>query len=273
MKKLALLLLIRVVVAQDFVPNFSSQSGNHLSPNVVAFWKFDEHTGDAVDASGNGKTLTQNGSVSDGAGNAVVGSSRAFSAVNDTDSFTRTHDSAFNFGTNAFTLTCWAYFDSGGGSVTGDMSLISNGSYNLNTMSWWLALDHGTPDSLRFQFSTNGVYNFTDAAVFTFDGGVVGSGWYFIVARWNGSTIHLSATDIGASMLASDGTAAFSGSFYANTTDNIYVGDIDNIHDLGGGLDEMGIWSRYLSDCEVAKLFTAKGGILSFGGFDSNVCQ
>lgn len=267
---------------QEFIPRWSpAASGNNLIPNLVAFWRFDENTsGNATDASGNGRTLTTNSPVAS-TSTAIVNYARNYSSTTDSDFFFRTNEAAFNFGTNDFTITAWAYFDSGGGTVTGDMTVISNGDWGNNTMSWWLELDHGTPDSVRLYVSTNGVWD-ANANVHTdFDesGGVVQAVWYFIAARRSGTNLYLSTTPITSGSVSTNGVFALTDSFnvtglYANITDNLYVGDIatDHIHDMGGDLDEIGIWSTYLSDCQLGKLFTAKAGAFSYPSFDSNPC-
>ena len=277
MIRCALIFIIAVSCnAQEFISFLPSTvfTGNHLSVSNIAFWRMDDHTGNATDSSGNGRTLTQNGTVADGGGLAIVNSARTFSASDDTDYFSRASEAAFTFGTNAFTLTCWAYFDSGGGTISGDMTLIAKTDLDTPAVSWWLELDHASPnDLMSFYYSSDGTLG---AHVdFTFSGNIPADTWYFVYVRYDSVNIHVCATPISSANLATDATGAFAGPFFDNSTTPLTVGAVVEgtvIHDFGGNMDEIGIWNRYLSDCELGKLFTAKAGTFSQPSFDSNAC-
>lgn len=246
-------------------------TGNHLTPGAVAYWRFEEATGNALDSSGNGRTLTENGTLASGTG--VVDDCRVYDKSVETDYFSRSADSAFGF-SGDFTVTAWVQFDIGPPD-TDDMSVISMGDFTGANFSWLIELDSGVSDDLiSFYWSTDGTFNPGNVVQFTVTGGVTDTVWYFIVVRRTGSTLHISATDISDGSVATDATGTVSGALFYDGTDQLRVGDLEgsDIHDMNGLIDEMGVWSRYLSDCEVGWLFTAKAGSFTWPDFDSNTC-
>lgn len=278
MRKLLLFGLVFVAAAHadTFIPVFpTAATGNHLIPSLLAYWKFDEASGNALDASGNGRTLTEATSVAAGTG--VVNGSRLFSNANDgshlnVNYFSRASESAFIF-SGPFTLTVWANMTTAAFGVN-DMAIIAKAtSVTGGDLSWMLAYDHASPnDFFHFLFSSDGTYDPARSADFTLSGGV-GAIWYFLVVRWDGATIHLSATEETELTVEADVTKAWAGPFYSSASP-LEIGALsaESLNGFNGDMDEIGIWSRYLSDCEVAKLFTAKAGTFSYPSFDSNTC-
>src|SRR5689334_9161442 len=183
MKFLLLLCLTLKVCGQDFVPflwDNSSGTGNGLLNNLLAFWQFDEASGNLIDVSGNGNTLTAHGTP--GSGTGVVAGSRTYDETNP-DYFTEAFNDAFAFSGGAFTITCWGQFDT---TVTSDMSLIARGDFGGGVnFSWALLFDNGTPDdAVNFFWSTDGTFN--PGNVISFDlGGSAGLNYYFICLRWD----------------------------------------------------------------------------------------
>lgn len=273
MKVLLLLCLTLNLCAQDFVPFFwdnSSATGNELLNNLLAFWKCDEASGNMTDSSGNSHTLTANGSP--GTGTGIVSGARTYDESNP-DYFTEAFNSLFGFGGGAFSITCWPQFDT---TVTSDMSLIARGDFGGGVnFSWALLFDNGTPnDAVNFFWSTDGTFNAGNVVSFDLGGSVNSSIFYFICLRWDGATFHLSATPQSSGSLATDATASFSGTLSNSGNPTLSVGRLEGsgIHNMRGQIDEMGVWSGYLSDCEVGWLFTAKAGSFTYSSFDPFLC-
>lgn len=273
MKKVLLLLLCLQLKADNFIPFFLPSGsviyGNHLLPDLIAFYRFDEASGNAIDASGNGRTLTDV-SADIGSEGGVVNDARILSYV-DTNYFERSYDAGFAF-SGPFTITCWARFTDVGVEVN-DMTLVAKGDYGGSNFAYLLELDSGSAtDYIAWYWSEDGI--FAPGNRLEFDlGGFVGADWYFIVFRWSGTTAHLSATYFG-DPLSVDVTTPM-GTPFDDGTASLRVGSLEglNDHDLNGNIEETGFWNRYLSDCEVAWIYTAQLGSFSYPSFDSNTCN
>lgn len=271
MRLLAFILLCWSVQAQEFIPYFESQTGNYLLNNVVAYWTLNETSGNASDSSSNARTLTQNGSP--GSDTGMVSTGRTFSSTTHGDYFSRTTESAFAFGGNAFTITAWASFNARSLDPN-DMTVIGRGDITGSNFSWWLFLDHGSPnDSMYFVYSTDGTFDLGNSITFPISG-EIGTGFNFIAVRWDGTTLRISVTHNSESALEADQTKALSGTLYAGTP-TLRVGEVEGstAHDMGGTLDEIGVWSRSISDCELEWLFTAKAGSFTYANFNVLPCE
>lgn len=280
MKKMLLLLCLTwSVSAQDFVPflwDNNSGTGNGLLNNLAAFWRFEETAGNVSDSSGNGRTLIESGSNPNGTG--IVGNDRFYAFGSGTsDYFSVASDSALTFGSNPFTITAWAFL-SPHGVTPNDLTILCKGDYGSGSLSWWLVFDAGVLDDfMRFIFTSDGTYTFPDATKelnITYSGGLSVAGWQLFVVRWDGSTLHMSATYSTDSAVSADVTKAFAGPFFNNSGSPVVIAANlgSALHHMDGDMDEIGIWNRYLSDCEVAWLFTAKAGSFTYPSFDPFTC-
>lgn len=282
MTRFLILLLTTVCLnAQEFIPFLGATvTGNNLLNGLVAFWRFEENTdGDALDSSGNSRTLTANSSIITSANPGVVGLDRDYSVSDLTDYFYRTSEPALTFNTNtAFTITAWALFNPDADPVINDMTILSKADIFSDKCSWWLELDHASPDDkIAFYYSETGTQSdfLSHPLTYDFFGPVSAGTWIFVCVRWDGATISLSATEIGESAVNTPVTVAFLGPFYNSSTIPFLATVLynDTVHDLEGNIDEVGIWDVYLSDCQVEKLFSAKGGTFTYTSFDSNPCS
>lgn len=275
MKKIILLFLLvsSSAFGQQFIPFFDDVVGNNLLPNLLSFWRFEETSGNAFDSSGNSRTLTTNGVVNSGTG--IVANDRTYT-VGGNAFFSRASETAMNFSSStACTITAWGKFTPKA-LAPNDMTVISRGDWRGLHFSWWLMLDHGTPDdSMNFYYSTDGNWNSLQLASFPFVGGI-SSDWYFIALRWSGTTLSITAADAGVDViLPADVSVSFSGAFFEDGSNTLTVGAVasgESLHDMDGDLDEIGIYNRRLSDCELDKLYIAKAGSFTYTSFDSNSC-
>lgn len=277
--KLLIFLFCLTTSAQEFIPFFSTTTGNNLLPNLVAFWQFEEATtGDTMDSSTNARTLTANAPINVSPSGGIVANCRNFSEFDDNDYFYRNPEGPLSFYTNtAFTISTWVKVFTGSGSLSSDMTLCGLANISTDTNSWWLMIDHATPnDQIRFFYSTNGTA--TDLLSHSLDwdlgGAIQQNVWYFVCVRWDKVNIHMSvATELDGG-ITSEVTTPFTSNFYNSTNVTFTVTSINGstIHDLGGNLDETGIWNIYLSDCQMHKLFLARNHSFTYPNFDSNTC-
>jgi hypothetical protein len=241
--------------------------GNGLLTNLLAYYRFEETSGNALDSSGNGRTLTEHGTIlSDPSG--IVAKARTYTRE---DHFYFSNSSSVFNPASAFSVTGWAKFNPEPLAIN-DFTIAAKGSYPGGTLSWWLLLDHGTPDDhLTLYYTVDGSTLQTLSVTFT--GGVNSNLYYFIALRWDGTTLRLSATPQTDSAVATDSTALFAGPFYTSP-DPLVVGDMpgSSIHAMDGVIDELSFYNTSLSDCMVGKLFGAKDGSFTYPDFTAGAC-
>lgn len=270
--------IILIALSQEFIPFFGPAStGNHLRPDLIASWPMDGTDTLVTDASGNARHLSVNGSVPVGT-TGIVGASRPFDFGDGLVNYLYVaSDSALSLKSTPFTITAWANFTSRGIDPN-DKTIICKGTYGGGNMSWWLFFDHSSPDDhVYFIFSGDGTYAFPDASkelVHTFSGSI-NNNYYFLVVRWDGTTLKLSVTENDGinTVPEADDTKAFAGPFYTDTTQVIIGANLGStVHHMGGDLDEINIWNRELADCELKWLFQARLGTFSTANFDTATC-
>lgn len=278
MRIILLLLTVCTLQAQRYqlIPfPWGAATGNHLVPDAIAYYRADEASGNLIDASGNGRDLTEQGTVASDSGG-IVNSARRFEETTPaTTNYFTSSSAGFSFGSTPFTITAWLELTDWNPSP-GDFTIAGRGVYGDPRFSWWWWVDHGSPDdTLYFSFSSDGTYTFPDASkelTVTVSGGF-GAGNYFVYIRWDGSTLKSAVTFLGDSGLASETTKAFAGPFYSSTDLMTMAVNPGNWLTTVFTLDEIGFWARELSSCELGKLFMAKAGTFTWPLFDSNTCQ
>lgn len=251
-------------------------SGNFLTPNLLASWKFEETSGNVSDDSGNGYTLIQSNTLPTVPG--VVGNTRQWSHLDFTEFFSVAATTNNFLFTNAFTITLWADFSSAS-FPTFDMTMLGVGDFSGSDFAWWLFKDYGSPnDSIYFYWSTNGVFDPVLFCRYIYDGAVP-DGRQFIALRSDGTNVRLVARHASDTSFTTNAVAALGGTISSIST-TLRVGEINGstIHDLAGEVDEVFIWKRYLSDCNLEWLFTAGDfdasgfGTFSYANFNSLTC-
>lgn len=273
MRTFILFFLALAVHAQDFVPFLwdNTSGGNNLLTGLEAFWRFEETTGNALDSSGNGRTLTENGTLASGTG--VVGTDRLYADADETDYFERASEAVFGF-SGDFTITAWVDADFTAPAVD-DKTILARGDYGGSNFSWLLLFDNGATEHFSFYWSTDGTFNPSNIVDFDTGTSISGtSGFYFVVIRRTGTTLKISGTHITDLVLATEATGTVSGTLFHDGTNTLRAGDLEgsDIHDMRGAIDEVGIWSRYLSDCEIAWLWRAKAGTFTYTSFNGLPC-
>lgn len=216
-----------------------------LSDNLEAYYKFDESSGNAADATGNGYTATNTsvtystGKINNGAD--FNGSSSKFSHT-------------LNLGGD-FSISVWFYGDS-----FASYPYIYNdwgGSDNKNI--FFIMYDGG---DLKFNRGNGGASEGTALSV----SGFSTSTWYHVVITQAG-TAQKMYVNAGAPSTA---TATYTGGATAETP---YIGS----QATGGGdiwdgiIDEMGFWSRAITSTEVSDLYNGGAGLAYPFGSSSEI--
>lgn len=201
---------------------------------LLAYWDFEETSGDFLDKSGNSKSLTRQNSVATVAGK--VGNSAGFTA----GSVQRLEGSTTGLSSGSgLTIAGW-FKRSSNGYVLVQKGLTTTREYQLygydaNNVHFELVLSGGTAASVNRPMPSDGA-------------------WYFICARWNGSQVSLSVNNGTAATAAAASNRQNAGGVFA-------VGDQPGSgYPMTGGADEVGIWNRALTDEEVTYLYNAGAG-------------
>jgi hypothetical protein len=205
-----------------------------LRAGLVAFWRLDETSGDRLDASGNGHTLTPAGTVGSAAG--VIGNA---ATIDGTEFNYLAGSAVVTFGgssspTSPISMSIWVYpagvdlqpcFNQGTGPATpGQMLGIGDGYASFTV----------------------------DANTHSASGGssAVAGAWNHIVGTFDGTTVRVYVNGT----LDAEATSPADYS----ESNGIYLGD--TISSNAQRLDLAGVWSRALSPAEVAQLYNGGAG-------------
>jgi hypothetical protein len=222
-----------------FVPPFIRPK---LVDGLLAYWKMD--TNSWIDSTGNGNSLTQQGSVVNTGG--LIGNCAAgFSGSN----YLIT-PSGFAPLSGQKTYSCWVYF-------------------NVNDIGYQFILGQGGTADYQSTFPFIIEIDNVITTYFTTEYGTwtnsIGSGitpniesWYHLALTFNGSIgeLYVNATSVGSS--------AYSGSIDAPDIDRFLFGryyDDENSYPLDGLIDEVGVWNRALTGAEITTLYNNDSGI------------
>lgn len=222
-----------------------------LIDNVLAYWKLDESSGNPVDATGGGKTLTNNNSVGFAAG--IVNNGIDLGAAN-TNKYLSRNGLIGNDG--AYTVSAWVKL----------RTEITTGNYGIVTVS-----TESTAHTIGYEYNggtrrirvTRGKNNL--AYVYADKNIALGtSDWYHIVCAYTGSALNLYVNGV------LEASPAASGNGSPNWTPGggaITIGVEHNANNPGtvgsyasAYIDEVGLWSRALIQSEVTELYNSGFG-------------
>lgn len=214
--------------------------------NLVFYLKMNESSGDAVDASGNGLTFTNNSSV--GRANGKIFGAGSFSGGN---YFSRA-DSAALSPTTAATWSFWFYKTS---AYSGSSNMLTS-KWSFNSTNGWGHRTNGT----EFEASLEN-YNY---AGITSGLNLAANTWYHAVVVFNGAGVGNSGR-LKVYINGSEKTLTYTGtipSTISDTTNAFEIGGWSNIgYYFAGIIDEFGFWSRALTAAEVATLYNGGAGL------------
>jgi hypothetical protein len=226
-----------------------------LLTNLLAYWKLDESSGDAVDAGGGGITLT-NTNVTYSAG--LIGNGADFNSATDHLSSTTT---AFDFDkAAAFSISCWVDFVA----LSSNQFIFScqgNGAPDYN--GW--ALYHGSSGTVNFDMYRTVSPN-SAIGVRTGTGAISTTRAHIVMtkdASAASSSVTIYVNGVAQSMVI--GVDNLTGTISYTGVDP-RMGNRGTSFNLNAQVDEFGIWDRQLTGAEVTALYNAGAG-LPFSGF------
>jgi hypothetical protein len=242
--------------AQSITPGSSSQTSNTFLTGLYAYYKLDEASGNAIDASVNSRNLTQGSPVGSTAG--VINTSRSFNGSNGTAFFSPSSTN-FSPGANHFFTTFWM--------KAGTLTQTNDDSGLIGKMSWnasdgeWLVYYRNATQRVRMDVSLTGlvasqtVLESTTAIANT-------TNWYFIAAGWDGTNIKISVNG------GPYATASFAGPVFSGNGTNFSIGTESASNYWNGNIDEVAIWigRNDLTISEVQQLYNNGAG-LPFSSF------
>lgn len=216
-----------------------------LTDNLVAYWRLDEASGNAIDQVGS-NTLVDLNTVTSNPGK--VGTARQFTRANG-EALTIADNAALSAGASDISIACWIWLDS----KTNLMTIISKNDGSTTAGSEYIIYYDNAADRLKF-----GLYG---GAVLTLSGssfGAVPTGqWIFVVGTFSFSTTNM--------RLYINGTLQPAGTFGStpnNTTTQFQIsGSPAATNYFDGRVDEVGIWKRELTSLEIATLYNFGAGL------------
>lgn len=222
-----------------------SKGGNGLLNGLLGYWKFDEASGNAIDATGNGWTGTIQGSYAATTGKINNGRLETV-AENQGFSVSASIDNRSN--TSPFTVTCWF---SNAGASGGGQAII--GEWDATHTDWVLS-NNLTGEQCHFASKDNtGTLTTTSSTALTI------TTFMFLVFGYDGTNIFFSVNN---GTLA---TAAVNNVRRAETV--LALGNYSNFNaGWPGVLDEVGYWNRALGATDRTNLYNGGNG-LAFPNF------
>lgn len=219
--------------------------GSTLLNDLIAYYDFDEASGDLLDKTGNGHTGAVGAGVAQNDGDAILGTSYAFNAQatdtincgNGDFAFTTPFTVAYWVKTLLWHCDIWGYANTDG----------SQGYFGFSQSG----PSDGHP---RFTINTSGA----DISVYDTDSTDIYNAWHHIAHVWTGTEV-LNYVD---GELDSDEDFSTTPTYDADTFFKIgksYTNSGNSV--LSGLLDEMAIYERALSQAGVDSLYNSGTGI------------
>lgn len=225
-----------------------------LTDNLLAYYKLDEASGNAADATGNGYTLTNTGvTFSSGA----LNNGADFGAAGDK---LENADTAFDFqGSSAFSVSVWLDLVA----VGSNQFLVSNQRDTGDYQGWGLYQS----DSGRILFGMIQDLSPLYWINVKTPQSQIGTTYAHVVLTKSTST---TASGIHIYINGSDQSLTVDGDTFTGTityNSNLELGNRGTGYNFNGQLDEVGIWNRELTSGEVTSLYNS-GTPLPFDDFD-----
>ena len=220
-----------------------SASGTNYLSSLLAYWSFNETSGNRADSHTGGYTLTDNNTVLYGTGKqgnaaAFVRSATEYLSIADSSTWSR--------GDTDFTIAGWVYLDN----KTNTQRIW--GKYNTTgNQREYLLQYNSTPDRFQFLVSNDGTANVTVTAN-TF-GSPTAATWYFVVV-YHDSVNNLIGISVNGG--AFDTTAHSTGIY--NATSDFTISNPANV--LDGRVDELAFYGRMLTSGEISYLYNSGSG-------------
>jgi hypothetical protein len=240
MKKL---IVILVSIYSVFTTNLMAQVPNYVPTNgLVAWYPF---TGNAIDSSGNGNNGTVNGATltTDRFGN----TNKAYLFDGKSDKIQIADVNALDFSNN-YTLSAWYFTNSFSQS---DQAILGKGGLTGGT-GYQLIVNTTISKKLQFGFNNSSGIN----------GGAVTpsttsnlTGWHLLTGTYDGISckLYLDGALMNATSISYILPNSVQPLLFGNETNSLS-------RFFNGKLDDIGIWNRALSECEILALYNSQLG-------------
>lgn len=221
-------------------------SSSSLNENLISYWKLDETSGNRVDATGTGNTLTDNATVTSNPG--IISNAGQFTAAS-SEYLSHADNASLSTGTS-YTICAWVYLDAKSGTTR---PIVSKFLTTGNQREYYLEYSN-TADRFRWFYSLDG----TSTTSITADnfGSPSTATFYFIVIWYDDptNTCGIQVND-GTANTISNATTNFEG------TGAFEIGAISGLSLFWNGrVDEVGFWKRVLTSSEKTALYNAGAG-------------
>jgi len=230
-----ILFLLTVSLSGQIIPGVTASAGSAVTPStlltgLVSYWTLDEASGAAIDSKALTNLAVYNATQNQAGFN---GSSTAYT-FNGTTSYLGNIDATYEIPVS-FTVSAWVKT-----TTTGVYKFAVSNYHDPD--GWCLGMtDNGTLD-----FEVNTGYVMSVAAINT-------GSWVHIVGVWNGTNVICFQNGVKAT-----GSAQATVTYDVNS--RFQVGSRESASFWNGSIDEVAIWSRALTDGEVALLYNGGTG-------------
>ncbi|MEJ6492783.1 MAG: T9SS type A sorting domain-containing protein, partial [Flavobacteriales bacterium] len=224
---------------------------------LVGWWPFN---GNANDESGNGNNGTVNGASLANDRNAVTNSAYSFDG---TDWIEVNHNAMFDFQTNnAITVSTW--FETS--MTTGAVFTQKQQGVGATQNGFNIGLLNGSGSLAGISSASGGTMSLINTSTTGYNNSI----WHHFVYEFDNqvATIYLDGTEII--------TQTDAGSIVGNSATNLIFGYglPSNNYFLTGKLDDIGIWNRALTACEIQDLYHTQLGYTTVNaGTNQTVCN
>ena len=245
-------------VAQTIALQPSSPTAT-LQNGLLAYWKTDESSGNASDATGNGHTLTNNNGVAYNVG--IINNGADFGSTNtDKDLTNSSHIVGFN---SNFTYNLWVNISTVPANNANAYQLLGDDDASTVDHKGYQSIQYVQESGEIMLFinrNASGGSNDQYGATINLGTGV----WHMLTFTLDGNTIKLYMD--GNSSPAISGSSTQTGSNVDLGPDGFGIGNFsrqENFpdHFTSGHIDEVGVWNRVLSSSEISELYSSGAGL------------
>ena len=218
-----------------------------LPTSLIGYWKLDESSGTRSDSKGSNNLTANNapGSRPGVKGSALSNDDTSSQWLSGTN-----HQSSI--GSGSYSISCWIYADDlSHANASWGAGFIKNGTVASGTDVAGAYLASVTTGGAIYWWNW-----VNDDRVTTNTSPITTGAWHHVVLRWNGTSSAIFVN--GASVAVSTGGSTSSGwgigfEIGRTSTSTAFVWD--------GGIDEVGVWSKALTNGEISDLYNGGNGI------------
>lgn len=228
-----------------------------LTDNIVAYWKLDETSGNASDASGNGNTIALTGSPTYVAGK--INNGLSFGTSNTTNYGIVESNLGITGGT--ITVNLWVKVLTA--PTPGQVHMLAAHQAGAPAHVSEIITYENVGGTTRLNFARRGENVFTNYALYNTNLGT--SSYHMLTYSHDGSTmrLYLDATLVASAASSGNGSSGGHDDFCVGGI-WYYAGSLQNVYLNSTITDEVGVWSRALSDAEVSSLYNGGAGLQLF---------